>query len=103
LPVNSIAIPVRLLAFWVSEKTNVKVWPAPKPEFGATESTDGWGGGIVTVQVPREIHPVLAPASAAYRYVVLSPPKPGWNVSDTVRVSEFPEVLFDVPTPFTTH
>src|SRR5579863_610959 len=96
-------MPVRLLAFCVSEKTNVNAWLMPRPELGDTESTEGWGGGMVTVQVPREIHPVLAPASAAYRYVVLPPPKPGWNASDTVKVSVLPEMLVDVPTPFTMH
>ena len=64
---NNIAIPVRLKASCVSEKTNVKVWLDPNPELGDTVSALGAGGGTVTVQVPLATKPVLAPASVAKR------------------------------------
>src|SRR4051812_43219214 len=62
---KSIAMPVRLRAFCVSEKTKENVWLAPMLLLGDTESADGWGGGMVAVQVPRATHPVLVTESAA--------------------------------------
>ena len=63
---NSMAMPIKLVAFWLSEKTKVKVWLPPLEPLGETESAEGCGGGMTTVQAPRATHPVFAPASAAY-------------------------------------
>ena len=61
------------------------------------------GGGMITVQAPRATHPVLAPASAAYKYTVFVPPKPGWKIRETFRVSVLPDKLTELPEPFTMH
>src|ERR1019366_9792216 len=100
---KSMAMPIKLVAFWLSENTKVKVWLPPLLPLGDTESAEGCGGGMTTVQAPRDTHPLLAPASAAYRYTVLPPPKPDWNVSETLRVSVLPDRLTELPAPFTMH
>src|SRR4029079_14062269 len=90
---KSMAMPIRLVAFWLSEKTKVKVWPPPLDPLGDTESAEGCGGGVTTGHAPRATHPVLAPASAAYKYVVFEPANPGRKVREILRVKVLPTRL----------
>ena len=78
----------------MSEKAKVKACVEPVPEFGATESAEGCGGGTVTVQVPRATQPVFTLESAANRYTLFAPANPGRKASDTVTVSEVPEMVW---------
>src|ERR1019366_108628 len=100
---KSMAMPIRLVAFCESENTKVKVWLPPLEPLGDTESAEGCGGGMTTVQAPRAIQPVLAPASAAYKYVVFTPANPGRNVSERLRVKVLPARLTELPAPLTIH
>src|ERR1035437_927857 len=100
---NNMARPMRFDALWVSENTKVNVWLPPLLPLGDTESAEGCGGGMTTVQAPRDTHPLLAPASAAYRYTVLPPPKPDWNVSDTLTARVLPDSPTELPAPFAMH
>src|SRR5574341_1894695 len=97
------AMPVRFMELCVSEKTKVKVWPAPMLALGETESAEGIGAGMVTFQVPLATKPVLVAASAAYRYTVLLPGKLGWKLRETVSVRLVPASEAELPAPLSVH
>src|SRR5258708_32445128 len=100
---NIMDMETRVAALCESENTKVKVWLAPLEPLGETEMAEGCGGGTTTVQAPRATHPVLAPASDAYKYVVLAPVNPGRKVSERFRVKVLPARLTELPAPVTTH
>ena len=51
----------RFAAPAVSEYCNAKVWLAPDPEFGVTETVEAVPAADVTVQEPSCCQPLLAP------------------------------------------
>ena len=58
----------RLAAPAVSEYCSAKLWLAPDPELGVTETVAGTPAATGTVQAPSCCHPLLEPdTSVAYR------------------------------------
>src|SRR6266496_4713678 len=70
-----------------SEYRNWKVWTAPLPELGVTETAAGPAG---TVQIPRCCQPLLAVLPAAYIHTCLAPANAAVNVSGTDSVKLLP-------------
>ena len=86
------AMPVMFKAFWVSEKTNVKVWLVPVLALGETELAVGSGGGTVAVQIPLETNAVVFPlVSMADKYTVSLPVKLAWNETEMTTVRVLPD------------
>src|SRR5438876_545331 len=72
-----------------SEFRNWKVWAAPVPVFGVTDTAEG-APDAGTVQLPRCCQPLLAVLPSAYIHTCLAPANAAVNVNGTEIVTLLP-------------